>query len=223
MLGLGMVLHENQSLNFCFLLFHTINVWTSNILRVATFFCLAFHFLYSYVGWHSWDTKKTYTPYIIAVNNILFEWKKNQSKLRFHSFENVYFMRVVSITIFHSNRRLTDNITTRVDGSALYKRQFVKCTHINLSFYVISWKNKFTNVFIHFIFGFERTAVRLGEYDISTTEDGKHETIRVDHAIKHKQFRLGAGINDIALVFLVDDVEFTGKFQNVFIKLPLAF
>lgn len=61
-------------------------------------------------------------------------------------------------------------------------------------------------------FNFKRIAVRLGEYNISTTDDGKHETIRVDHAVAHKQFRIGGGINDIAIVFLVQDVEFTGKF-----------
>lgn len=54
----------------------------------------------------------------------------------------------------------------------------------------------------------------MGEYDISTTEDGKHETIRVDHAVAHKQFRRGVGINDIAIVHLVEDVEFTGECQS---------
>lgn len=66
-----------------------------------------------------------------------------------------------------------------------------------------------------FICLFKRIAVRLGEYDISTTDDGKHETIRVDHAVANKQFRRGVGINDIAIVFLVEDVEFTGKFRSV--------
>lgn len=55
-------------------------------------------------------------------------------------------------------------------------------------------------------------AVRLGEYDISTTTDGQHETIRVDHTKKHSQFHFGLGINDIAIVYLVSDVEFTGEF-----------
>lgn len=64
------------------------------------------------------------------------------------------------------------------------------------------------------MFNFKRIVARLGEYDISTTEDGKHETIRVDHAVAHKLFRRGVGINDIGLVYLVEDVEFTGEFQS---------
>lgn len=78
-----------------------------------------------------------------------------------------------------------------------------------------------TNVLINFIFQFKRTAVRLGEYDISTTEDGKHETILVDRAVGHKQFRRGVGINDIGIVYLVEDVEFTGELQSVLLCLCL--
>lgn len=79
-------------------------------------------------------------------------------------------------------------------------------------------KESQTKVSLNFIYRFKRTAVRLGEYDISTTEDGKHGTIRVDHAIAHKKFHRGVGINDIALVFLVEDVEFTGKFIHFSIR-----
>lgn len=85
-----------------------------------------------------------------------------------------------------------------------------------LNLCVTQCMTKDTEVIVNFIFNFKRTAVRLGEYDISTTDDGKHETIRVDHAVKHKQFRYGGGIHDIALVFMVEDVEFTGENFEVF-------
>lgn len=54
-------------------------------------------------------------------------------------------------------------------------------------------------------------AVRLGEYDISTTTDGQHETIRVDRAERHEKFDFVLGVNDIAIVYLKNDVEFTGE------------
>lgn len=60
------------------------------------------------------------------------------------------------------------------------------------------------------VFLFERDIVRLGEHDMSTTDDGAHQDIRVCNADKHEQFNDDLNINDIAMITLVRDVEFTG-------------
>lgn len=57
----------------------------------------------------------------------------------------------------------------------------------------------------------ERILVRLGEYDMSRTTDGTHEDVSVDHVVKHDTFDFVNMINDIALIHLVHDVDFTGK------------
>lgn len=53
--------------------------------------------------------------------------------------------------------------------------------------------------------------MRLGEHDVSTTTDGKHKDIDIVHAVKHEQYIKNAGIDDIAMVWLKKNVEFTGK------------
>lgn len=64
-----------------------------------------------------------------------------------------------------------------------------------------------------------RIAVRVGEYDFSTTDDGPHETIPIKYAKSHEKFHHILGINDIAIIRLSKDVEFTGiieKFLFIF-------
>lgn len=53
--------------------------------------------------------------------------------------------------------------------------------------------------------------MRLGEHDISTTKDGKHEDIDIVGAKKHEQYIKNTGINDIAVLYLKKDVKFNGK------------
>lgn len=60
-------------------------------------------------------------------------------------------------------------------------------------------------------------AVRLGEYDIRTTDDGPHETIRIRGARIHDDFDLVLGTNDIAIIYLARDVEFNGNFLKLFL------
>lgn len=56
--------------------------------------------------------------------------------------------------------------------------------------------------------------MRLGEYDVSTTTDGKHQDIDIVHAVKHEQYIKNAGIDDIAMVYLKKHVEFNGKMRD---------
>lgn len=53
--------------------------------------------------------------------------------------------------------------------------------------------------------------VRLGEYDISTTKDGKHIDSDIVGAKKHEQYIKNTGINDIAILYLKKDVKFNGE------------
>lgn len=47
---------------------------------------------------------------------------------------------------------------------------------------------------------------------MSTTTDGDHQDIPVDHVVKHEEFDFVHMINDIAIIHLTHDVEFTGEF-----------
>lgn len=53
--------------------------------------------------------------------------------------------------------------------------------------------------------------MRLGEHDVSTTEDGKHEDIGFVAKEKHEQYVKNMGINDIGIIYLKKDVKFNGK------------
>lgn len=60
--------------------------------------------------------------------------------------------------------------------------------------------------------------MRLGEYDTKTTKDGEHIDIGIARADLHKDysnFRI-FHTNDIAIVELMHDVEFSGKFKFYF-------
>lgn len=56
--------------------------------------------------------------------------------------------------------------------------------------------------------------MRLGEHDLTTTDDGPHEDIKITHVEKHSEY--SARINDIAIIYLEHDVTFTGNFTSIF-------
>lgn len=53
--------------------------------------------------------------------------------------------------------------------------------------------------------------VRLGEHDLQTQSDGKHEDVRVTHGDAHETYNKALGINDIAIVYLARDVQYNGN------------
>lgn len=55
--------------------------------------------------------------------------------------------------------------------------------------------------------------VRLGEHDTLTTDDGKHEDIAIDRIEVHEKYVRTPKVNDIAIVYLANDVKFTGKLK----------
>lgn len=62
--------------------------------------------------------------------------------------------------------------------------------------------------------------VRLGEYDTNTTSDGAHQDVAIDHVVKHEKFDRKHMINDMAIVHLAHDVDFTGKLEiNFFLQI----
>lgn len=67
------------------------------------------------------------------------------------------------------------------------------------------------DIFFPVHYEIESEVVRLGEYDTSTEEDGKHIDVPVARAEKYEKYNLITRCNDIAVVLLAEDVEFTGK------------
>lgn len=59
----------------------------------------------------------------------------------------------------------------------------------------------------------ERSVIRLGEHDRRTTDDGQHQDIGIVRAAAHEDYSSRYMINDIAVLFLERDVEFTGEFR----------
>lgn len=55
--------------------------------------------------------------------------------------------------------------------------------------------------------------VRLGEHDLKTESDGKHVDVRVTHGDAHENYSKDLGINDVAMVYLASEVQYTGKFK----------
>lgn len=58
----------------------------------------------------------------------------------------------------------------------------------------------------------KRKFVRFAEHDIGTQSDGPHEDIPIYKAIKHGQHNDDSKVNDIAMIYLERDVEFSGEF-----------
>lgn len=61
-----------------------------------------------------------------------------------------------------------------------------------------------------------RNIVRLGEHELGTTKDGIHQDIPVVRVKQHKSFNSYLMTDDIAIVYLERDVEFTGFKRNHF-------
>lgn len=55
--------------------------------------------------------------------------------------------------------------------------------------------------------------VRLGEHDLRTTKDGQHQDIPISRAVPHNEYDTVMYSNDIAMLYLERDVEFSGEFQ----------
>lgn len=53
--------------------------------------------------------------------------------------------------------------------------------------------------------------VRLGEFDTSRTDDGPTVDVDVERVESHPRFNKPYMTNDIAIVYLKNDVEFTGS------------
>lgn len=58
-----------------------------------------------------------------------------------------------------------------------------------------------------------RNMVRLGEYDLSKN-DTLTEDIKIHHFVAHPQYSEELQLNDIAIVHLERDVNFTGELEE---------
>lgn len=56
-----------------------------------------------------------------------------------------------------------------------------------------------------------RTSVRLGVYDITSTNDETIQDVNVIRAERHPDYDFRYGINDIAILYLERDVDATRK------------
>lgn len=56
--------------------------------------------------------------------------------------------------------------------------------------------------------------MRLGEYNMSSLEDGPHEDVRVVRFDKHFDYNDKYGTNDIAILHLVRNVKITSNIWN---------
>lgn len=54
--------------------------------------------------------------------------------------------------------------------------------------------------------------VRLGEYDVTRTDEGRHEDIAIREWRKHEHYEAKLLLNDIAMLLLERDVIFNGKY-----------
>lgn len=61
-----------------------------------------------------------------------------------------------------------------------------------------------------------RTIVRLGEHDTTTESDGLHQDLKVEKFFMHRHYDSFDKLNDIAILSLERDVEFTGKTIGLF-------
>lgn len=59
-----------------------------------------------------------------------------------------------------------------------------------------------------------REFARLGEHDIRTEDDGPHQDVKVVHTESHGNYIRRQGLNDIGILYLERDVDFTGRIQN---------
>lgn len=58
---------------------------------------------------------------------------------------------------------------------------------------------------------YHRALVRLGEHDVTSTTDGEVVDVEVTRSVPHENYNKKDGTNDIAILQLANDVEFTSK------------
>lgn len=63
----------------------------------------------------------------------------------------------------------------------------------------------------------------MAEHDIGTQSDGPHANILIRKSVKHGQYNVDSKVHDIAIVYLDQDVEFSGKFGWVLNVFELKF
>lgn len=56
-----------------------------------------------------------------------------------------------------------------------------------------------------------RSFVRLGEHDLSTTDDGEVQDVKVIKSQPHEKYNKKDGTNDIAILYLEHDVNLTSE------------
>lgn len=57
----------------------------------------------------------------------------------------------------------------------------------------------------------DRIFARLGEHDLRITD--AHQDIVIDRTVPHKEFDPEMKLNDIAIIYLKRDVEFSGEYE----------
>lgn len=62
-----------------------------------------------------------------------------------------------------------------------------------------------------------RIFVRLGEHDTTRNSDGPHQDVIVTRVQKHWGYNIHLKINDIGILYLERDVDFTGKLILFFV------
>lgn len=68
----------------------------------------------------------------------------------------------------------------------------------------------------------ERSFARLGEHDFLSTTDGEHQDIKVIGMEKHDKLNERTGANDIGILYLERDVEFTGMRFNINLHIDMS-
>ena len=61
-----------------------------------------------------------------------------------------------------------------------------------------------------------REFARLGEHDVRAPDDGIRDDVTIIHSERHENYNSNSKVNDIAMLYLERDVEFSGNFfQNI--------
>lgn len=75
------------------------------------------------------------------------------------------------------------------------------------------WNCKYIRIITNLKYIFsnpQRNVVRLGEHEIGSKMYGPHKDVEIALILSHENFDSVLWINDIAMIYLDQDVEFTG-------------
>lgn len=61
--------------------------------------------------------------------------------------------------------------------------------------------------------------VRVGDHDISTTDDGPHQDVALSSIHSHEKYDAYLDIHDIMIITLANDVRFNGKYNTFTISI----